>query len=73
MDTKTNDGILRRKWFVALLLSIFLGLYGIDSFYLGKTGKGLLKLFTLGLFGILYIIDIIMIATKSVPGIIWVD
>lgn len=73
MESNANNGVLRRKWLVALLLSIFLGLYGIDSFYLGKTGKGLLKLFTLGLFGILYVIDIIMIATKSVSGIIWID
>ncbi len=66
-------GVLERNWLVALLLSIFLGGLGIDQFYLGKTGKGILKFFTLGLFGILYIVDIIMIATKSVPGIVWID
>lgn len=68
-----NTGALHKKWLTALLLSIFLGWLGIDSFYLGQPGKGILKLLTLGLFGILWIIDIIMIATKSVKGIVWID
>lgn len=64
-------GVLERDHTTALVLSIFLGVFGIDQFYLGKTGKGLLKLFTFGLFGILWLIDVIMIATKSVGGIAW--
>ncbi len=64
-------GVLERDHTTALVLSIFLGIFGIDQFYLGKTGKGLLKLFTLGLFGILWLIDVIMIATKSVNGVAW--
>ncbi len=51
------------SWLVALLLSIFLGVLGIDRFYLGYTGWGLVKLFSGGLFGIMYILDIILIAT----------
>lgn len=47
----------------ALVLSILLGGLGIDRFYLGYTGMGVLKLLTAGCFGILYIIDIINIAT----------
>lgn len=66
-----NLGILERDHTTALALSIFLGFIGIDQFYLGKTGKGILKLFTFGLFGILWVIDIIMIATKSVGGVVW--
>lgn len=48
---------------VALLLSIFLGGLGIDRFYLGYTGLGILKLLTGGCFGVLWIIDIIYIIT----------
>ena len=47
----------------ALILSIFVGGLGVDRFYLGYTGMGVLKLLTGGCFGILYIIDIISIAT----------
>ncbi len=64
-------GVLQRNWLAALILAIFLGWLGIDSFYLGQPGKGILKLFTLGLFGILWVIDTIMIATKSVRNIEW--
>ncbi len=45
----------------AVLLSFFLGALGIDRFYLGYTGIGILKLLTLGVFGILALIDFIRI------------
>ncbi|MDL2254190.1 TM2 domain-containing protein [Ruminococcaceae bacterium OttesenSCG-928-I18] len=49
----------------ALILSILLGELGIDRFYLGKIGTGILKLITLGGFGVWWIIDIILIATNK--------
>ena len=53
----------------ALILSILVGGLGIDRFYLGYTGMGVLKLLTGGCFGILYIIDIVNIATgKLLPA-----
>ena len=48
---------------VALILSILLGELGIDRFYLGYTGLGILKLLTVGGFGLWWLIDIILIAT----------
>ena len=48
---------------VALILSIFLGELGIDRFYLGYIGTGILKLITCGGFGIWWLIDLIMIST----------
>jgi TM2 domain-containing membrane protein YozV len=40
-----------------LLVSIFLGGWGIDRFLLGDTGMGILKLLTAGCCGVLTIID----------------
>jgi hypothetical protein len=54
-----------KSWFVALILSLFVGWFGIDRFYLGRIGTGILKLLTLGLFGVWWLIDIILIATDN--------
>lgn len=50
---------------VALLLAIFLGVLGIHSFYVGKTGIGIAQLLTLGGCGVWTLIDIILIVTES--------
>lgn len=48
-----------------MLISIFLGEFGVDQFMLGNTGKGVLKLLTGGLCGILWIIDFCTISKKT--------
>ena len=54
-----------KNWLAALLLCIFLGTLGIHRFYVGKVGTGILMLLTGGVFGVLWIIDIIMLAVGS--------
>lgn len=58
-----------RKWRTALLLSIFLGFYGADRFYLGDILKGILKFFTMGGFFVWWLIDIIRIATNTLRDV----
>jgi len=55
----------KKNFLTALILSIFVGGLGIDRFYLGYTGLGILKLLTFGGLGIWWFIDLILIATKS--------
>ena len=56
-----------KSYTTALILSIFLGGLGIDRFYLGYTGLGVAKLLTLGGCGIWALIDLVLIAMRSVP------
>jgi len=49
----------------ALLLSVFLGMFGADRFYLGYPAIGLLKFSTLGFFFIGHLVDIILIASQA--------
>ena len=46
---------------VALVICILLGLFGGHHFYVGKSGMGILYLFTAGLLGIGWVVDIINI------------
>ena len=52
------------RW-VALLLCIFLGGLGVHRFYVGKIGSGIVYLLTGGVFGIGWLVDLIMIACGS--------
>ena len=58
-------GVSNKSFLVTWLLSLLIGVFGVDRFYLGKVGTGLLKLFTLGGLGIWALIDLILVLTNK--------
>ena len=54
-----------KEWTSAVLLSLFVGILGIDRFYLGYTGMGIVKLLTFGGCGFIAIYDLITIAMNK--------
>ena len=50
---------------VVFLLCLFVGVFGVHYFYVGKIGMGILYLFTGGLFGIGWLVDIIRTASGT--------
>lgn len=61
LDPNVSD----KSWLTTLLLCFFLGGFGIHSFYVGKTGVGIIQLLTLGACGIWTLVDFIMILCKN--------
>lgn len=61
-----GGGKPKNKW-VAFFLCLLLGPIGAHKFYEGKIGMGILYLFTAGIFGIGWIIDIFAILFKPNP------
>jgi TM2 domain-containing membrane protein YozV len=63
-----------KSWIAALLISILIGGLGIDRFYMGYVGLGILKLITGGGFGVWWLIDVILIASKyNFAKVNWVE
>lgn len=75
INCEGNRTFIRKKWCpnanglkynTAVLLSFFLGVFGIDRFYLGYTSVGFMKFFTGGFFLIGYLTDCILITCQIV-------
>ncbi|WP_454810577.1 Ltp family lipoprotein [Paenarthrobacter nitroguajacolicus] len=57
---------VRNKSFLTTwLLSLLVGVFGVDRFYLGKVGTGILKLVTFGGFGIWALVDLILVLANK--------
>ncbi len=62
-----------KNFVVAILLCLFVGVFGVHRFYVGKVGTGIIQLITLGGLGIWAFIDLIMIivgAFKDKQGLL---
>lgn len=59
METANKRG--SKSFLVTWLLSLLVGVLGVDRFYLGKVGTGVLKLITIGGVGIWWFVDLIII------------
>ena len=73
MNTNTAAAVVagvgaraKNKW-TAFVLCLLLGYFGAHKFYEGKVGMGVLYLFTLGLFGIGWFVDLIVLLSKTNP------
>ncbi len=56
-----------KEWLTTLIISWLVGVFGVDRFYLGYTGLGVLKLVTFGGCGVWAIVDLVLIAMRKLP------
>ncbi len=65
MIFQAQFGSVRRDRVILLVLSIFFGALGVDRFLVGDIGLGLLKLFTGGVCGIFWLVDLFLIMGRT--------
>lgn len=62
LEKQPTEVVSPKSATIALLLCVFLGIFGAHRFYVGKVRSGLLMLFTLGGLGLWMVVDTVMIA-----------
>lgn len=62
---RSSNGAGNKSFITTWLLALFLGIFGVDRFYLGKIGTGILKLVTLGGLGVWVLVDLVITLTGN--------
>jgi len=62
-EVETREKPKQHSWKVAFLLSLFLGFFGADRFYIGRTKSAIAKLLSVGGVGVWWLSDFILIAS----------
>lgn len=59
--SKFITGTSHKSRKTAIILCIFGGIFGLHNFYVGRYGRGILFFFTIGIFGLGWITDLLKI------------
>ena len=65
VDQQMKNAKSKKSAMATFILAFFGGEFGLHRFYVGKWGTGILYLFTGGLFGIGWFVDVIRIALED--------
>lgn len=65
VQVPTQPALAQKEVGIAYIFLILLGVFGAHQFYLGKVGRGVLYLLTLGVLGIGVLIDLFTLPSQT--------